>query len=83
MGDNHANKSSSFKVKVGEKGFMAIIEAFTLGNFSMTYEYRFYNFDPEPTPLLAYVDSLVGNMSLQTIGFAKNNLNQDIAAAIL
>ena len=64
MGDNHKNKSSSFVVKVGEKGFIAMIEGFTLGNFFMTYEYRFYNFNPEPTPLLAYVDALVGNPSL-------------------
>ena len=83
MGDNHENQSSSFKVTVGEKGFMAMIEGFTLGNFYMTYEYRFYNFNPEPTPLLAYVDALIGNPSIQTLGFAKNDLNQDLAAAIL
>ena len=62
---------------------MALMEGFTLGLFFLTYEFRFYNFDPEPTPLLAFVDSLVGNPSLQTIGFARNSLNQDLCAAIL
>ena len=82
MGDNQENVGSD-KIRVGEKGFMAIMEGFTLGHFMMTYEFRFYNFEPEHTPLLAFVDSLVGNPSLQTIGFARNNLNQDIAAAVL
>ena len=63
MGDNFDNVGTD-KIKVGEKGFLAMMEGFTLGLFPMTYEYRFYNFDPEPTPLLAFVDSLVGNPSL-------------------
>ena len=63
MGDNHDNVSTA-KIQVGEKGFMAMMEGFTLGLFVMTYEYRFYNFEPEPTPLLAFTDSLVGNPSL-------------------
>lgn len=83
MGDNIDNTFATDKTKVGEKGFTSMMEGFTVGNFSMTYEYRFYNFDPEPTPLLAFVDSLVGNPSLQTIGFARNGLNQDLAAAII
>ena len=82
MGDNHENVGTT-KIQVGQTGFMALMEAFTLGLFIMTYEFRFYNFEPEPTPLLAFVDSLVGNPSLQTIGFARNNLNQDMCAAIL
>ena len=60
-----------------------MMEAFTLGQFALTYEYRFYNFDPEFTPLIAFVDSLVENTSLQTVGFARNNLNQDLCAAII
>jgi len=74
MGDNHENMGTA-KISVGQTGFMAMMEGFTLGHFFMTYEYRFYNFNPEHTPLLAFVDSLVGNPSLQTVGFARNNLN--------
>ena len=82
MGDNHENVGTT-KIQVGQAGFEAMMEAFTVGLFLMTYEFRFYNFEPESTPLLAFVDSLVGNPSLQTIGFARNNLNQDMCAAIL
>ena len=71
------------KVKVGQAGLESLIEGFTQGLFFMTYEFRFYNFDPEHTPLLAFVDSLINNPSLQTLGFARNSLNQDICAAIL
>ena len=82
MGNNVDNIQAN-KIKCGQEGFMALMEGFTLGLFFMTYEFRFYNFDPEPTPLLAFVDSLVGNPTLQTIGFARNSLNQDLCAAIL
>ena len=75
MGDNIDKNLGTDKTKVGEKGFLAMMEGFTLGLFTMTYEFRFFNFDPEPTPMLAFVDSLMGNMSLSTIGFARNNLN--------
>ena len=82
MGDNHENIGIT-KVKLTEKSFLAIMEAFTQGLFFMTYEFRIYNFEPEHTPLLAFVDSLVNNMTLRTIGFAKNNLDKDICAAII
>ena len=59
------------------------MEGFTQGLFMYTYEFRIYNFKPEPTPLLAFVDSLVQNPSLQTIGFAKNDLDKDLSAAII
>ena len=59
-----------------------MIKGFTDSLFTMTYEFRVFNFDPEPTPLLAFVDSLIGNMSLQTIGFASNGLDKDLTAAI-
>ena len=68
---------------IGQKAFEAIMEGFATGLFFMTYEFRIYNFKPEVTPLLAFVDSLVGNQSLQTLGFARNGLNEDITAAIL
>ena len=70
MGETPDNSPN--KVKVGQEGFMALMEAFTTGLFLMTYEFRFYNFDPQHTPLLAFVDSLVGNPSLQTICFPRN-----------
>ena len=59
------------------------MEMFTMDHFKYTYEFRFYNFDPEPTPMVALVDSLTNNPTLQTIGFARNSLNQDMCAAIL
>ena len=43
---------------------MALIEMFQKGYFNYTYEFRFYNFKPEATPLLAFVDSLMNNMTL-------------------
>ena len=49
----------------------------------MTNEFRLYNFQPEITPLLVFVDSLQNNVTLSTIGFARNNLNEDICAGIL
>ena len=49
----------------------------------MTNEFKFYNFQPEITPLLVFVDSLQNNVSLQTIGFSRNNLNEDICAGII
>ena len=85
MGDNHehGHMSTDHRVKVGQEGFMAMMEAFTVGLFQFTYEFRFYNFAPEMTPLLAFADSLVGNPSLNTIGFACNDLTQDMCAAIM
>mmetsp|Transcript_31603 Transcript_31603/g.48324 ORF Transcript_31603/g.48324 Transcript_31603/m.48324 type:complete len:197 (-) Transcript_31603:28-618(-) len=82
MGDS-THQMMVNKVKVGQRGMEAIIEMFQVGHFKWTYEFRFYNFDPEPTPMIAYVDSLVNNPTLQTIGFARNGLNQDMCAAIL
>ena len=49
----------------------------------MTNEFRFFNFRPEVTPLLAFVESLNGNYSLQTIGFSRNELNEEVCAGIL
>ena len=82
MGDS-THQMMVNKVKVGQHGFEKIIEMFTLGHFKYTYEFRFYNFNPETTPLIALVDSLQNNETLQTIGFARNGLNQDMCAAIL
>ena len=83
MGDTFENVQQSKKIVIGQRAFEAIMEGFATGLFFMTYEFRIYNFKPEVTPLLAYVDSLVGNQSLQTIGFARNGLNEDLIAAIL
>jgi len=82
MGDNHENVGVN-KVPLSEKSFLALMEAFSTGLFFLTYEFRIYNFQPEFTPLLAFVDSLTNNLTLQTIGFAKNNLDKDICAAII
>mgnify|MGYP006122895505 CR=1 FL=1 len=62
---------------------MKIIEGFNTGLFNFTYEFRIYNFKTEATPLLFFVDTLVNNPSLQTIGFAKNDLDKDLSAAII
>ena len=64
MGDNFENVQTSKKIIIGQKAFESIMEGFATGLFFMTYEFRIYNFKPEVTPLLAFVDSLVGNMSL-------------------
>ena len=45
-------------MKVGQRGFESLIESFQNGLFYMTNEFRFYNFNPEITPLLVFVDSL-------------------------
>ena len=82
MGDNHINVANQ-DIVVGQEGFLALMEAFAKGHFNFTYEFRFYNFKPETTPLLAFVDSLMNNQTLQTIGFARNRLNEDMCAAIL
>jgi hypothetical protein len=49
---------------VGQDGFLALMEAFSSNLFKFTYEFRFYNFKPEVTPLLAFVDSLMNNPTL-------------------
>ena len=55
MGDNHVNIGTE-KVKVGVQGFTALIQAFTASNtFDMATTFRFYNFDPEITPLMQFV----------------------------
>jgi hypothetical protein len=51
-------------IVVGQEGFLALMEAFSSGHFKFTYEFRFYNFKPEVTPLLAFVDSLMQNQTL-------------------
>ena len=82
MGDNYVNQSNK-DIIIGQEGFLALMEAFSKGYFNFTYEFRFYNFKPEITPLLAFADSLINNLTLQTIGFARNRLNEDMCAAIL
>ena len=62
---------------------MKVIEGFQIGLFAFSYEFRIYNFSIEATPLLFFVDSLVNNPTLQTIGFAKNDLDKDLSAAII
>ena len=83
MGDNHVNIGSD-KIKVGVQGFTALIQAFTKSNtFDMTTTFRFYNFQPEITPMMSFVQVLQNNATLQTIGFAKNSLTEDVCAGIL
>ena len=83
MGDNFINLSNK-DIKIGQDGFMALIELFAKGHMAYATEFRFYNFAPEPTPFLAFIDaSLVNNPTLKTIGFARNRLNEDMCAAIL
>jgi hypothetical protein len=83
MGDNHENQSASFRVDVTQKGFDAMIEGFATNLFPMVNEFRFYNFKPEVTPLLAFASALVNNQSIQTLGFARNMISEDTCAAIL
>ena len=60
MGDNHINIANQ-DIPVGQEGFLALMEAFAKGHFNFVYEFRFYNFKPETTPLLAFVDSMMNN----------------------
>ena len=57
--------------------------AVTDGTFFMVNELRIYHFNPEVTPLIAFAASLQNNLTLLTIGFAKNELSMDTCAAIL
>ena len=83
MGDNHLNVGTD-KVKVGLTAFQDLVKAFTVENtFDITTTFRFYNFCPELTPLLGFVDCLTNNQTLQTIGFARNCLDEDACAGIL
>jgi hypothetical protein len=55
MGDNHINVGSD-KIKVGVQGFTALIQAFTNNKtFETTTTFRFYNFQPEITPMMSFV----------------------------
>jgi hypothetical protein len=83
MGDNFENQSASHRIPVTQKGFDALIEGFSLNLFYMVNEFRFYNFYPELTPLLAFASSLVNNPTITTLGFARNQLSEDTCAAIL
>ena len=69
MGDD---ENASNDLRVTQVGFEALMAAFQDGLFYMASTFRLYNFKPEVTPLLAFVDSLQGNLTLQTIGFARN-----------
>ena len=59
------------------------MQGFEAGLFGTATTFRLYNFKPEITPLLVFVDSLKDNQMLQTIGFARNQLNEEICAGIL
>lgn len=64
MGDNHVNVGSD-KIKVGVQGFTALIQAFQQSNtFDMTTTFRFYNFQPEITPMMSFVQILQNNPTL-------------------
>ena len=63
---------------------MSLIELFAKGYMAYCTEFRLYNFKTEATPLLTFVDaSLANNPTLQTIGFARDRLNEDLCAALL
>ena len=64
MGDNFDTMNKNKMITLGQKAYEALMEGFATGLFFMTYEFRIYNFKQEVTPLLAFVDSLVGNPSL-------------------
>lgn len=64
MGDNFINVSNA-DINVGQEGFMSLIELFAKGHMAYCTEFRFYNFKPEPTPLITFIDSsLVNNPTL-------------------
>ena len=58
MGDNHINVGTD-KISVGVMGFTSLIQAFQQSKtFDMTTTFRFYNFQPEITPLMSFVQIL-------------------------
>ena len=64
MGDTFINVSNH-DILIGQEGFMSLIELFAKGHMAYCTEFRFYNFKPEPTPLLAFIDaSLTNNPTL-------------------
>jgi hypothetical protein len=68
-GDNFVNLSHK-GITIGQTGFDALIEMFTKGFFACVSEFKFSNFEPEPTPMLAFVDTcLVNHPTLTTINF--------------
>ena len=82
-GDNYKNKTNE-GIKFGVAGFATLMEIFAKGHFEYVTEFKLNNFEPEPTPFLAFVDaSLANNPIIKDMSFFKNRLNQDMCAAIL
>ena len=75
--------SAANDLTVTQVGFEQLMQGFEQGLFSMANTFRLYNFKPEVTPFLVFVDSLKNNPTLQTIGFARNQLTEDICAGVL
>ena len=83
MGNRQINTGVGHQIPITEKGFQALMGALNDGTFYMVNELRIYQFNPEVTPLIAFASSLSMNPTLNTIGFAKNELTMDTCAAIL
>ena len=80
MGDD---SEAANDLTVTQTGFESLMQGFEANLFNTATTFRLYNFKPEITPLLVFVDSLKDNQMLQTIGFARNQLTEDICAGIL
>ena len=83
MGNRQENVAIGHKIPITETGFQAVMDGLSDGTFSMLNELRIYHFNPEVTPIIAFASACQNNMTLSTIGFAKNELNMDTCAAIL
>ena len=77
------DSSAANDLTLTQASFEQLMQGFEQGLFSMTNTFRLYNFKPEVTPFLVFVDSLKNNATLQTIGFARNQLTEDICAGVL
>ena len=64
MGDTFINVAN-VDIPIGVEGFTSLMELFAKGHMAYCTEFRLYNFKPEATPLLTFIDaSLTNNPTL-------------------
>ena len=70
-------------IPVGYEGCMAVAELFTSGLLPNMIDFRLTDFVIDPFAMVALSDSLILHPTLMFLDFSRNNVNEDLATAII
>ena len=80
-GDKHLKPGDDIECAIS--GIQAIASLFREGYFPNLIEFTFTDFAVEPFSMVGMADALMMNPTLLTIDFSRNNIDEDLASAII